>query len=873
MEGVAPATLANAGLETSSEAQGNWDATLAPPASFSAGDATQDSAVHPIYSGGTPQSPTEKIAESEVEGPKFVFNTGQEALTASETSPAGCRDGVGLPDRIEELTAPDSPISLAEDVTRFVETPAAPHEVSEFDGVSLVGATQAEPAMETTGAEVEGQAGPAERIPVRTIAMSPTGTAPPEITFDLDQRPSKSLAASETTPAGDDNGFALGKFGHFAAPDSPISNTEDLQSTVETPACAPHEVSEPNNSLVTVVVPTQTAVPLIGGTPESPVVGTADVEGQSEPTQGIAAAPVVSPTGSETHDIDTGPHPVSSPTASDSTPTEDDDGFGPSMLDRLDRFAAPDSPVSPAQEVQSAVETPESARPDTPGLDGNQRWDILSPDANLTGPSNPEDNPISARDRVPETAPGGHHRSGVAKPTQRPRRKRNQPNKYQAPARTPDALTAPREPRAPTPPTQPGERALSVAVHVHFLGRRNRCQVALLPERADGLEETVTVSGPQGSESWAALQDEWYADLMPDGLGRILREGAQWEAARETGVRWTLTGRDIYVLAGRPERGIFGFVTTTRLLLREDHVVLCTGEMESNVRRALADAGCPAPSSLDEHAGVPAGWVLFKDVRPTTAVPHDSEAGIINVLRPLHAVEIELRGGIRVERIKWLRGHPPQVRLRGDDDDLDVTIDQQTAACDDDGNYTVPMWDDPGVHRVFCGGAIASYELIAPPLMWESFPAFTYERTAPPAWTMTICGPIVKGVRQDTALLPSNGPTLVLGAVPGQIALATPPFDVRGRAFLAAADFPIVWAVPSTPLQANRETSSIQLVHPHLSEPIRAAQKSGNMVRRWADAIMDASYKRLRIEPKTDGARRLWAEYKRIARRIKKESR
>jgi hypothetical protein len=49
-----------------------------------------------------------------------------------------------------------------------------------------------------------------------------------------------------------------------------------------------------------------------------------------------------------------------------------------------------------------------------------------------------------------------------------------------------------------------------------------------------------------------------------------------------------------------------------------------------------------------------AAGCLFENVRPTTALPHNPEDGIINILRPVHDVEIELRGGIRVQRSKWL---------------------------------------------------------------------------------------------------------------------------------------------------------------------------------------------------------------------------
>ena len=466
-----------------------------------------------------------------------------------------------------------------------------------------------------------------------------------------------------------------------------------------------------------------------------------------------------------------------------------------------------------------------------------------------------------------QTGPTVEVRSGSPRTKAQLANKRRSPQKYEAPVRTPDALTSPREPRPAAAAMR--TRAFTVAVHVHF-GRRNRCQVGLLPERPEGFEDNITVKGTRGPEEWSTSQDEWYSDLMPDDLGRILREGAQWEEEGDPSVRWTLAGRDVYVLVGKPESGIFAFVSTTRLLLGEDHLVLCTKGMEETVRRAITEVGCTASVLLDEDQGVPNGWVLFRNVLATTALPHNPEDGIITILRPVHDVEIELRGGIRIERSKWLYGHPPQVRLRGDRDNLDMVIDQQSAICDDNNNYTVPGWDAPGVHRIFCGGATASYELVIPPSQWDSFPAFTYMRTAIPIWPMTICGPIVRTAQQNTVLLVRTGSTYLLGPVPGQIVFAAPASGLRVSAFLGAADFPIVWAVPTSPLQVKKGTSTIQLLHNFSPERLGKGPKARGAVRRWAELIMEASYKRLLLEPDTDNAKKLWAEYKTIARRIKR---
>jgi hypothetical protein len=391
-----------------------------------------------------------------------------------------------------------------------------------------------------------------------------------------------------------------------------------------------------------------------------------------------------------------------------------------------------------------------------------------------------------------------------------------------------------------------------------------------LPSRADDLDEAITVHGPHGIEEWSASHDEWYADLMPDGLGIILREGAWWEG---DGACWTLAPRDVYVLAGKPESGPHGYLTTTRLLLNEDHVVLCSKEQEVNVRKALTDAGCPAPDSLEEQAGSPEGWVLFKDIRPTVAVPHDPADGIINILRPVHDIEIELLGGIRVEHAKWLHGHPPQIQLRGDCGDLDVTIDQQTASREANNSYTAPGWDSLGLHRAFSGGVITSYEIVTPPETWAHFPAITYNATGRPSAIVAICGPIVDVAGEHAVLLTRTDPVWLLGAMPGQITMATPSADVRTPAFLARADFPIVWVLPLAPLLANKETAIIELIQRESPGTVRVVPKARAMLKHWAYAVINASYKHLRIEPESDEAKQLWAEYILTAKRLRKECR
>lgn len=463
-------------------------------------------------------------------------------------------------------------------------------------------------------------------------------------------------------------------------------------------------------------------------------------------------------------------------------------------------------------------------------------------------------------------------------------KKRLRPAKYQAPVRTRDLPSPGRQSRAELATGTAQLRARSVALHAIAEGR-NRYKITLLPERRDDLPKIITVQGPKGFEKWTALQPEWYADFIPPGLGTILREGAQWEADDGNGLRWALAGRDIYVLTGNSEGGIYAFITTTRLLLNENHLVLCTREVETAVALALRDAGCANTKTVYENAGIPPGWALFTGVRPTKALPHNPADGIFNALRPVEALEIELQGGIRVERDKWLYGYPRQIRVAGEHDNIELFIDNRLASRDEQGSYRVEGYQHIGVHRVFCGGVFESYEIIPPPDDWEPFSAFLFGKTAAIASPLAVCGPRVWALgRRQTVFMNRSGRTCLLGALPGQIAFVEARFNGQIPASLAEADFPIVWAVPAVPLLADKQASTILLLQ-HVSPTPLGAQmrtrvkpwaqlimdrQTRRRVKVWAQSIMDASYKHIRIEPDTDDARRLWTQYKETARLIKR---
>jgi hypothetical protein len=313
-----------------------------------------------------------------------------------------------------------------------------------------------------------------------------------------------------------------------------------------------------------------------------------------------------------------------------------------------------------------------------------------------------------------------------------------------------------------------------------------------------------------------------------------------------------------------------------RLILLENHLVLCREDQREAVRQALADAGCTAANEVNGD-GLPAGWILFQEIQPTRAIHHDDSAGIFNVLRPVHNVEIVFEGGIRLGRANWLNGHPPRIRVRGAGRVVEVLIDEQRASVEGSAGYTAPGWDAPGLHTVFCGGIAESYQLVDGVQQWDQFDAFVYR----PSWAETdqrgvaICGPIVKPVAnyQAIALTPTSNSCL-LGPVPGQITFWAQPYDVRAKEFVSIAGFPIVWTLPANPLRCDKSQSAVRLSDRRYVEDNHSILVSDReMVLRWCRAILDAARKGLPTKPDTREARRLWHEYKRAARRLWKKLR
>ncbi len=468
-----------------------------------------------------------------------------------------------------------------------------------------------------------------------------------------------------------------------------------------------------------------------------------------------------------------------------SPPKED---IPPCGADALGRSPVP--PISPEQPAASRPQQAPAAT-DEPEEDAEDEQPAAPPLPSTTAA------PPTHTERVPRRRP-----EKPAKPKGPPVPHRHQP--------TQRGGTRPR--RTSTDSGNGGQaagdsRERPAPIELHLRNQRGgTVAVSLLPRRRDGMPAAVNVAGA-GSSPFApgALRDDWYQEVDLPDLGAILSKGAEWYADTEDGgLRWSLAGRDLYVLGTSDEWS--GFVSTPCLVLGDQHAVLCTDDLVPQVKDLLRECCGTVPTPLRADDGLPAGWVAFRPVAPTKPLPLGKTPDILDALRPSPDLEIALRGGIclQLRSAQWLAGHPPAIRLYGDAENAGtLAIDGVAAVQGPNGSFTVPGWDAVGNHAVSCAGRIKNYSIVEPAEGWEAWPAYVFPALAARGIEPGICGALVFSSVPDhpprpPLLVPASNPIL-LGREPGQIYRCPAQQDICLPFCAAFPPFTPLWAVPAIP--------------------------------------------------------------------------
>jgi hypothetical protein len=442
---------------------------------------------------------------------------------------------------------------------------------------------------------------------------------------------------------------------------------------------------------------------------------------------------------------------------------------------------------------------------------------------------------------------------------------------FTEPKPSPTTRNAPKNPRKPDskPRTE-----VSVPIRLQLVFGRGWTirTLALVPQRREGMPGSMDVIAAHGRMRLSEWSTDSYEPIPVVDVPNALSEGVVLEG-RCGGQRWRweLSRREIYVLAAGEEFGLHGFVTRRkdqRLWLNTPHVVLAEENLREQVLAALNDAGCPSPEvSDDSMTGVPSGWILFRDVKPTRAVPMRDERDILNVLCPAHEMEPQFIGGIRLERNVWLAGFPPRIRFNGEmGNGFQVLIDDQPTQLASDGAFESPGWDEEGDHRLWFGGRAETYSLRVMKEGWERWDAHDFGTGA------AICGASTHqtdGARWRQVRIPSMNP-LLIGARPGEVFCCQCQHGVRSEEILALVPFAPVWALPADPVHADKRSARLVALN-HLEPTALAKDKdrtTGHAVKQWLKTIKDTGRKQLEFAVDDDEAKVLWRRYVSVAKQL-----
>jgi hypothetical protein len=388
--------------------------------------------------------------------------------------------------------------------------------------------------------------------------------------------------------------------------------------------------------------------------------------------------------------------------------------------------------------------------------------------------------------------------------------------------------------------------------------RHGFCRFQIVGKRPARAPAELEARGGRRTVALSEVADEWYAVTELNDLPVIMERGIRFSAsAGDSGeMSWALRGRDLYVLAGL--QGIFGFVSTARLSIGEEQIVLCRESRAAEVQTILAEAGCDGVQAHGRDDGAPSGWVFFRPVNPSRSVPQVSADDILNVIRPIPDIEVRLEGGLWLRGSSWISGYAPKIHVAGElPPGTQVMIDGEAAEEREPRVYATSSSERPGNHAVWCGGRSASYEICEPDVRWEESDAGDFSRR--------VCGAVAAGADNAHGTLVSvpTSNSVLIGANPGEVFRC----DRRpGKLWTGFVPFRVCWALPEDALHCDRSLRRVLLIRPlppvhYIVRRFRKMSVSARVLQ-WCHAIRDCQRKRLALSPADAASEQLWREYR-----------
>jgi hypothetical protein len=422
------------------------------------------------------------------------------------------------------------------------------------------------------------------------------------------------------------------------------------------------------------------------------------------------------------------------------------------------------------------------------------------------------------------------------------------------------AVTASNEPSVgplPVPSARPPAE-VKLRLSLHPIQRTARLSAVLT--RPEGFPERVTLR-VDGEASIGAYDLQRYDDLDLPWTEDLL--DGELRLASAEGWQWLRSARQVHIFTDDPSGP--GLISAGVARAGAMHTVICRSHDIAAVCNVTASAGSPELTAHENWKGIPEGWAVLSNYRPT----HPAVLPLAAGLRPLDpgtGAEIEFEGGLPVRPKVFAEGHPPKIVIRPVPDGAAITIGGQPASLASEEGWEAPGWDTPGRHMVdVVPGPSAVYEIAADPWgragwgFWNAHEGRFGEGTAEPWARAEICGANIKGPAGQVVLAVDILSTLIaLGARSGAVPLLRRP-DVPVSVGLVPD--PPTFLLSTTGLR-RRQGRVIWLgLAPSMQNPRRSDPS-------WTAAVRTAATRRLPLEGADSLGEIAWRKAKERARRL-----
>lgn len=410
----------------------------------------------------------------------------------------------------------------------------------------------------------------------------------------------------------------------------------------------------------------------------------------------------------------------------------------------------------------------------------------------------------------------------------------------------------------------PAEARLRLMLHPI----RRTAGLALILLRPTEFPEQVTIE-LNGSQTVDALEQGQYGDVDLTWDASLLLNEIRVSCIE--GYQWVRGARPVHIFAADPAQA--DLVSVSAATAGTEHTIICRDQDAGTVCDIAESAGSARPQPLRRFSGVPDGWVVLSDYRPTRAAALQP-AQAFSPLDPGHSLEITLQGGLEVRRRVYAQGKPPSIRIEPVLDGIAVRIGGAMAAVSGDGAWEAPGWDTPGQHRVeVVPGPSLNYEIQVDPAMqggwafWDAHSGRTADDEGP--WSRAqICGAQLSGPSGERVIAAELQPSILALGIDGTVG-ALRPRAGAGVSVGFAAGMPAFLLMSSG--RRRRQGKIVWLGLPQFPEVVARPRRLSEI---WIEAVRSAAARRLAMQADEEGTgQSIWHKAVLLARSAKRQRR